>query len=160
MDAASIPTRRLAKSWADSPEDLAAMKVKLALVLTSLIGTVAYLAVLGLSNTWQYYVLVDECHAQRSQLQGKRLRVSGRVASGSLHITEDRREASFLLDGEIHQIAVLCTGPLPDNLNERMEVVVEGVLQADGQLRGQRVITRCASKYAPGDKSTSPGQSG
>jgi len=34
-------------------------------------------------------------------------------------------------------------------------VVVEGVLQDDGHLQGQRVITRCASKYAPRDKSGS-----
>jgi len=33
--------------------------------------------------------------------------------------------------------------------------VVEGVLQEDGFLQAQRVITRCASKYAPKDNSGS-----
>lgn len=132
-------------------------KVRFALVLASLIGAVTYLAFLGFSATWQYYLLVDECQAHKDRFQGKRLRLSGRVASGSLHITQDRREASFLLAGEKHHIPVLCSGPLPDNLTERMEVVVEGVLQGDGRLQGHKVITRCASKYAPDDKSTSAG---
>ena len=39
-------------------------------------------------------------------------------------------------------------GPLPDNLAEEMEVVVEGSLEPSGCLRGDRVLTRCASKYA------------
>ncbi|MFO0969832.1 MAG: cytochrome c maturation protein CcmE [Gemmataceae bacterium] len=133
-------------------------KVRLALVVASLIGAVGYLAFLGFSTTWQYYVLVDECQERSDQFEGKRLRVSGKVASGSLQITENRREASFVLDGEKHRIAVVCSGPLPDNLAERMDVVVEGVLQSDGHLQGQKVITRCASKYAPEGAAGSPGK--
>ena len=102
------------------------------------------------SSSWQYYLLVDECRAQSDDLRGKRLRVSGRVAGGSLNITTNRRKAAFLLDGKTHQIRVSSSGPLPDNLTEGMEVVVEGKLLADGHLQADRVITRCASKYAAG----------
>lgn len=115
---------------------------------------VAYVMYLGLTTTWQYYVLVDECGMQAEQWRGKRLRVNGKVEKDSLHISQDRRTASFILSGDKHQIPVRCSGPLPDNLADCMDVVVEGVLQDDGHLQGQRVITRCASKYAPKDSSS------
>jgi cytochrome c-type biogenesis protein CcmE len=35
---------------------------------------------------------------------------------------------------------------MPDNLEEDIDVVVEGVLRTDG-IHGHKVITRCASKY-------------
>ena len=124
----------------------AKVKIAVAGTVCALVGV--YVAFLGLSTTWQYYVLVDECRAEPERLHGKRLRVSGRVAGGTLTISENRRMTSFLLKGDAHQIPVTCAGPLPDNLAENIDVVVEGVLQEDGRLQGQRVITRCASKYA------------
>lgn len=135
------------------------MNTKIMLGLSATVSALVllYVAFLGFSTTWQYYVLVDECQGQPDRFFGKRLRVSGRVAKGSLTISEDRRKTSFLLAGDTHQIPVTCAGPLPDNLAESIDVVVEGVLENDGHLRGQRVITRCASKYAPKNKSSSDG---
>jgi len=129
--------------------------IKLALAGTISAGVIFYLTSLFLSTSWQYYLLVDECQEKPDRFCGKRLRVSGKVAGGSLTISEDRRKASFVLAGHSRQIPVNCSGPLPDNLSESIDVVVEGVLQDDGHLQGQRVITRCASKYAPRDKSGS-----
>jgi cytochrome c-type biogenesis protein CcmE len=79
--------------------------------------------------------------------------VSGRVAPQTLRIQADRALATFSLQGTAAEIAVSCRGPLPDNLAEDMEVVVEGTLQPTVepgsalQLRGDKVLTRCASKY-------------
>ena len=109
-------------------------------------AVIAYLAFLGASSPWQYYVLVDECYGQMDRWQEKLLRVNGRVANGSLRIAADRRNAAFALEGKTHKFDVTCPGPLPDNLAEGIDVVVEGKLQSDGGLRGERVITRCASK--------------
>jgi cytochrome c-type biogenesis protein CcmE len=36
---------------------------------------------------------------------------------------------------------------LPDNLAEKMAMVVEGRLDDSGTLHGDKVLTRCASKY-------------
>jgi cytochrome c-type biogenesis protein CcmE len=112
-------------------------------------ATIAYVIYLGASSSWQYYLMVDECVTRADELHGKRLRVNGCVAAGSLSVAADRRGASFVLQGNEHGLAVSCTGPLPDNLAEGMDVVVEGALRQDGSLRGEKVITRCASKYAP-----------
>jgi cytochrome c-type biogenesis protein CcmE len=125
------------------------LKAKLLLGGTVMTAAIIYVAYLGASSSWQYYLLVDECVAQASQLHGKRLRVSGRVADDSLSISADRREASFRLLGHEQSLQVSQRGPLPDNLAEGIEVVVEGSLRPDGQLQGDKVITRCASKYAP-----------
>jgi cytochrome c-type biogenesis protein CcmE len=133
------------------------MGAKTKLVLAALLVTavIGYLAYLGASSSWQYYLLVDECVGQADQLRGKRLRVSGRVAVDSLHITDDRRGATFLLEGNQYRLPVSYEGALPDNLAEGRDVVVEGGLQPDGQLEGETILTRCASKYAPKDASRS-----
>ena len=119
------------------------------LVAALIIGFGLYLVYLGATTTWQYYLLVDECCVGGEQWVGKRLRVSGKIAEGTLHISNDRREASFVMAGTEHRLAVRCDGPLPDNLVEGREVVVEGHLQSPELFDGQRVTTRCASKYAP-----------
>ena len=90
----------------------------------------------------------SETAADAPSLTGKRIRVSGRVAIGSLRISEGRREADFDLVGARHKLHASCRCTMPDNLAEGIDVVVEGRLQADC-LHGHKVITRCASKYQP-----------
>jgi cytochrome c-type biogenesis protein CcmE len=116
-------------------------------VLAVVTGYVAYL---GASSSWQYYLTVDECAANSGQFTGKRVRVSGRVAPGSLQIRDDRALATFVLQGQGASLSAECPGPLPDNLAEDMDVVVEGTLQRSDFLRGRKVLTRCASKYESG----------
>jgi cytochrome c-type biogenesis protein CcmE len=115
----------------------------------------AYLAYLGASSSWQYYLVVDECVASRDQLVRQRMRVSGQIAPGSLQIHADRRRASFVLRGQRSEISVSCHGPLPDNLQEGIDVVVEGMLLESGILQGDKVLTRCASKYEANPQASS-----
>jgi cytochrome c-type biogenesis protein CcmE len=114
-------------------------------------ASIGYLAYLGAASSARYYLLVDECPAAARELRDCRVRVSGRVGLRSLRISADRREAAFLLVGSRHKLPVCCTGLLPDNLAEDMDVVVEGTLRGDGRLEGDSVITRCASKYTPSE---------
>jgi cytochrome c-type biogenesis protein CcmE len=51
----------------------------------------------------------------------------------------------------LSKLHATCRCALPDNLAENIDVVVEGMLQAD-EIHGDKVITRCASKYQPADK--------
>lgn len=120
---------------------------KLSLGAAVIASATLYLAYLGAATSWQYYVVVDECVQDRAKFVGHRLRVSGRVAVASLQLRDDRGEATFVLAGQSSQIPVTCQGPLPDNLAEQIEVVVEGKMEASGLLRGDKVMTRCASKY-------------
>ncbi len=112
-----------------------------------LAGVTAYMAYLGASASWQYYLTVDECLADAESLVGQRVRVSGKVAAESLHVAANRKEADFLLPGAKGNLHVICAGPLPDNLAENTDVVVEGHLEETGFFRADKVLTRCASKY-------------
>ncbi len=121
-----------------------------ALLMAAAIG---YLAYLGAASSWQYYVSVDEAVADANQIHGKRVRINGRVKTGSLTIAEDGRQATFDLAGAVHTIHATCRCTLPDNLAEDIDVVVEGTFESDG-IHSDKVITRCASKYEPMDKTT------
>ena len=121
--------------------------IKLAIGGVIISAVTGYMAYLGAASSWQYYLTVDECLADGDQLGNSRLRVHGTVPAGTLYVVDDRSQATFQLAGESGQIAVTCRGPLPDNLAEEMEVVVEGRLTEAGFLRGERVLTKCASKY-------------
>jgi cytochrome c-type biogenesis protein CcmE len=121
------------------------------LVAASVTG---YMAFLGATASWQYYLTVDECVDQADSLAGSRVRITGHVLPGSLSIAPDRREASFSLCGQRHELLAQCRGPLPDNLAEGVDVVVEGHLEDGRVLCGDKVITRCASKYQ--SRSASP----
>ena len=118
-------------------------------------GAATYLAYLGAATSWQYYLLVDECAERQVELVGQRMRVSGQVESNTLQVRDDRSLASFVLRGQRSKLSVSCKGPLPDNLAEGIDVVVEGTLEQQGLLRGEKVMTRCASKYQANTKSGS-----
>jgi cytochrome c-type biogenesis protein CcmE len=110
--------------------------VRLAVGALVLALATGYLAYLGASTSWRYYVHVDECTQSRDTFVGQRLRVSGVVGADTLVVRPDRSLATFALQGLQSQLLVTCRGPLPDNLAEEMDVVVEGTMQPDGLLNG------------------------
>jgi cytochrome c-type biogenesis protein CcmE len=120
---------------------------KLAALAVVVVGVTGYMAYVGASASWQYYATVDECATMAAKLAGHRIRVSGTIAANSLQIAADRGEARFSLTGSKSSLHIICRGPLPDNLAEGMDVVVEGYLEDAGLLRGHKLITRCAGKY-------------
>lgn len=121
-------------------------KVVLAGLLVA--GTTAYMAYLGAAESWRYYLTADECLAGRDEFAGKRLRVSGRVAPGTLRFAPGGRQVTFGLEAAGGVLPVACSGAIPDNLAEEIEVVIEGRLDAAGTLQGDKLLTKCASKYA------------
>jgi cytochrome c-type biogenesis protein CcmE len=121
---------------------------RLAVGATVVIVVTAYMAFVGGSSSWQYYVTVDECLTNSPELLNNRLRVSGKIVQNSLFVNRDRGEATFLLEGTGGNLSVKYQGLLPDNLAEQREVVVEGQLEDKTTLRGDKVLTRCASKYS------------
>jgi len=127
---------------------------KLAIAAVVVASVTAYMAYLGASSSWQYYMTVQECVQNAPWVAGRRIRVSGTIVPGSLVVAADRQEARFTLGQADDRLSVVCTGPLPDDLSPEkpMEVVVEGRVEAGraespARLRGDKLITRCASKY-------------
>ena len=122
--------------------------IKLGIASCLVVGATAYMAYVGMSTNWKYYLTVDECLEADAELLNQRIRVNGKVATGSLEFADDRLRATFKLCGDRSKLAVNCVGPLPDNLREDIDVVVEGYLDESGCLHGDKVLTRCASKYS------------
>lgn len=136
------------------------MNTKLILGAVVILAATVYMAYLGAQTSWQYYLTAEECWAQRDSLVGSRLRVSGRIAPESLRIAPDRTSARFALAVPDGRIRVICDGPLPDNLAEDVDVVVEGRMEKGNLLRGTKVLTRCASKHASEPSNETPSASG
>ncbi len=122
---------------------------KLTLAGLVVAGVTGYMAYLGAASSWQYYMTVKECVDNAKDMTGQRVRVSGSIAPGSLVIAPDRQEARFSLTESGTSIPVVCKGPLPDDLSpeKSMDVVVEGHLEGGCTFQGDKLITRCASKY-------------
>jgi len=121
---------------------------RLAIGAAIVMSVTAYMTYLGASSSWQYYLTVDECIANASTLLHQPIRVTGTIAADSLTVTEDRVKATFSLEGTHGILCVNCSGQLPDNLAEGRPVLVEGRLQNAEHFSGDRVLTRCASKYS------------
>ena len=121
---------------------------RLAIGALAVLMIIAYMAYVGGLSSWKYYMSVDECVAIGTSLGDRRVRVSGTVAPNTLDIESDRSVATFQLEGSEGVLLVSCSGHLPDNLAEGREVVVEGRLQDGGVLSGDKLLTRCASKYS------------
>jgi cytochrome c-type biogenesis protein CcmE len=119
-----------------------------------ILSVTAYMVRLGASSSWQYYLTVDECLADASELFQAPVRVSGTIEAGSLRVDRQRGAAEFVLEGEQGRLSVKCGGELPDDLAEEKQVVVEGRLENSSELVGNRVLTRCASKYSSASSST------
>jgi cytochrome c-type biogenesis protein CcmE len=120
---------------------------RLAIGTVIVLGATAYMAYVGASTSWQYYLTVDECLSQSTELTGRPLRINGTIRRDSLVIRPNRLGAEFQLEGTNGSIRVEFIGRVPDNLAESRQVVVEGHLDNDHRLHAETVLTRCSSKY-------------
>jgi cytochrome c-type biogenesis protein CcmE len=127
------------------------MSISKKLTLAGLVvaSVTVYMAYLGASSSWQYYMTVPECLDHSREMAGQRVRISGTIVTGTLVISPDREEARFSLTEAGRTMSVVCKGPLPDDLlpEKSMDVVVEGRIDDTCAFRGEKLITRCASKY-------------
>ena len=121
---------------------------KLGIAASIIASVTVYMAYIGTTADWRYFLTIEECLHNAPALVNQPIRVSGKVVVNSLEIATGRQQATFKISEAAHELSVRCDGPLPDNLAEEMDVVVEGRLDESGNLQGHKVLTRCASKYA------------
>jgi len=81
--------------------------------------------------------------------EGRRLRIGGLVADGSVHHGADGNHVTFDITDKAHQVLVTYTGALPDLFREGQGVVVEGVREADGTIRAATVLAKHDERYMP-----------
>ncbi len=93
------------------------------------------------------YYSPSEVLTQKAGLSGRKVKVYGRVAEGSLMHRPGTPMYRFEVRDDRGSLPVIVNGILPPQLAEGREVSVEGRLGADGAIQASRVLTKCPSKY-------------
>jgi cytochrome c-type biogenesis protein CcmE len=134
-----------------------------------IVAAIAYLIVVGIRSTSEYYLTVDEAAARQTQLLGQPVRVAGRVKAGSISWDPAALTLRFAIaplppaDGAKvepvsidpaqetappQEIKVVCQGqPKPDMFAAGRDVIVEGRFTSRNFVTADQVMTSCPSKY-------------
>jgi len=121
-----------------------------------IVGTIAVLASLNLGNNLVYFYTPVEARAQASTLADKTIKVGGMVKPGTVEWKADILSLKFTMtDNQGNDIQVSHTGTPPDMFKEGQGVVVEGRLDAAGQvMTGKHLMVKHSEEYKkPGDHS-------
>jgi len=131
---------------------------KFAALIVIVVGTLAWLAASGMSGSQTYYKSISEMNQMGGQAYGKRLRVGGDVAAGS--IQRVGKQVQFVLIQDQLRLKVAYTGsdPLPDTFRDGAQALADGKLDHDGVFRAAQVQAKCASKYEAKPGQLAPGQ--
>ena len=107
-----------------------------------------YFAFSAFSSATLYYLTVDEAVAQRSELQGERFQVKGRLIPESFQRQDGSIMASFTLEESGAELHASYNGVLPDLFfNEHSEIVLQGQLGPSDVFATEQVLVKCPSKY-------------
>tara|TARA_B110000438_G_scaffold302260_1_gene359427 strand:- start:451 stop:939 length:489 start_codon:yes stop_codon:yes gene_type:complete len=113
-----------------------------------IVGAIAYLITMGISNTSQYFFTVDELLSQKVSYAGSGLKVKGNVVNGSIQRDpNDYLNVMFSIEEKESSLKVAYQGVTPDMFADGREVVVEGTLGKDGVFHASTLLTSCPSKY-------------
>ena len=123
-----------------------AVKVGLtALVLAVAFGTLMFST---LGEATEYYKMVDEVMVQPEPWYGKKLQLHGFAKEVSRK--PNSLEYRFMVAGGHHAVVATYKGVVPDTFKNDAEVVLKGVLTADGfTVSPNGVMAKCPSKYEP-----------
>jgi cytochrome c-type biogenesis protein CcmE len=134
-------------------------KIKFGIVIVVILGSLTWLAFVGVQEAKTYYFTVAELKQMGDRVSGKRLRVGGQVIPGT--IVRNGRRADFKIQqgSEILSVAYIGSDPLPDTFRDNAEALVEGKVGSDGVFQAHKLQAKCASKYEAegGYKKAEPG---
>ncbi|MFH1651845.1 MAG: cytochrome c maturation protein CcmE [Chloroflexota bacterium] len=117
------------------------------IVLAALI----YLVYTGFSSSATYYYTVGEVLAQQDTLLEKNVRVSGQVITESIRNNAGGMTLWFEIGDGGQSVPVTYRGVVPDTFRSDGDVVVEGHLTPSGTFEAKTILTKCPSKYEPGN---------
>jgi cytochrome c-type biogenesis protein CcmE len=137
-----------------------------------ILAAVIYLIVSSTQASAEYFMTVDEVHAEGKNAIGKTLRVSGAVIGDTIqydpqtltltfevaHVTGDNNEieAQGGLAEVLHQavtdptrsrLKVIYNGVKPDLLKNEAQAIMTGTLDADGVFHAEELLLKCPTRY-------------
>ncbi len=123
-----------------------AIKIGLtSLVLALTFGGLLYTT---MAEGTEYYKHVDEVMTQPEPWYGKKLQMHGFVVPNSIKRRPDTLDYIFQVQNNGHIVNASYTGVVPDTFKSESEVVLKGMLSADGFIvQPNGVMAKCPSKY-------------
>lgn len=123
-----------------------AIKIGLtSLVLALTFGGLLYTT---MAEGTEYYKHVDEVMTQPEPWYGKKLQMHGFVVPDSIKRRPNSLDYIFQVQSNGHVVNASYTGIVPDTFKSDSEVVLKGVLSADGfKTQPNGVMAKCPSKY-------------
>ncbi|MDP2389112.1 MAG: cytochrome c maturation protein CcmE [Acidobacteriota bacterium] len=123
-----------------------AVKIGLtSLVLALTFGGLLYTT---MAEGTEYYKHVDEVMAQPEPWYGKKLQMHGFVVPDSIKRRPNSLDYIFQVQSNGHIVNASYTGVVPDTFKSDSEVVLKGILSADGfTVQPNGVMAKCPSKY-------------
>lgn len=128
------------------------MKLRAAVLLALIAGSLAWVATRGLSGSLVYFVTPTEL-VTREAPAGERLRLGGLVVPGSVH--GESGEIRFVVTDETTRVTVVHEGGTPALFRSGIGVVLEGTYRSDGVFHSDTMLIKHSEEYrppAPGDK--------
>jgi cytochrome c-type biogenesis protein CcmE len=112
-----------------------------------LVGGATGLVLAALQDKVAFFVTPTEI-AERRVGAGKRFRIGGLVAQGSIRREPDG-QVRFALTDTAHAVEVVYRGLLPDLFREQQGIVAQGILRADGTFEAAEVLAKHDENYMP-----------
>lgn len=146
----------VAASTPPSPPAAPKGNLKLLLALLAMGGGIVAL-VMSFSGAAVYAKTVDQVVAEADKLQGRKLRVEGRLVHGSLMRRDQPCEYRFQIGGEGAVLPVrYAQCVVPDTFRDvpgmDLDVTVEGTISQEGAFEATQVLAKCPSKYEMQDR--------
>lgn len=109
------------------------------------------LVALSLGNSVSYYLTADEFNVRSDTLDGARVRISGKVAPGTIVWDAVALSLEFTVSGNSSEVSMIYAGAPPEGFRDEANVLVDGQMGADGVFRAGEILMKCPSKYEPED---------
>ncbi len=114
----------------------------------AVLGVAAGLMLFALRDNIVFFYTPSEL-AKKQTASGARLRIGGLVKEGT--VVKNGQNVRFTVTDKTSDLTVSYTGLLPDLFREGQGVVVDGVLQPDGDFRADSVLAKHDERYMPRD---------
>jgi len=118
------------------------------LVIIIGVGAAALVAMKSLNENMLFFVSPTDVKEQ-SLPAGKRFRLGGLVAGGSVSRAEDSLAVSFVVTDGAEIVSVTFDGILPDLFREGQGIIAIGELTPDGHFEAAEVLAKHDENYMP-----------
>ncbi len=137
-----------------------------------IMAAVAYLIFSSTKANSEYFMTVNELHAQSDSMVGRSLRISGAVVGSTIQFDPDTHVLTFdianvpgdnatiaaqgglskvlheaVVDLTQRRLRVMYNGPKPDLMRDEAQAILTGHLGEDGIFQADELLLKCPTKY-------------